>query len=373
MANENLSISELRALLTKNEARWQAAESPNFRLPANKQKKNLGYTPGPNELSLKARESVALSNKAKAKLFAAGAVGFPSSFDWRNYGGNNYITPVRSQGGCGSCVAFGSIANMEGTYQVIKNNPNSGIDFSEAQLYYCYARSGGYNCDSGWYMQPAMDALVQGITDEACFPYTAGDQDCTGLCSDSANRTKKISAWHEITDHDQMKEWLSTRGPLTTCFTVYSDFYWYYTSGIYHFQYNDPNFVPGGHCVCVVGYSEDEGGYWICKNSWDTGWGESGYFRVGYGEVGIDATMWAIDGIVDEGWLYNKLIIGLWTIDQDRNAWVYVDGEGWKKIAYDNDNIFYDMLSQLASAKASGKTVSLYISYGIITQIYVNA
>lgn len=76
---------------------------------------------------------------------------------------------------------------------------------------------------------------------------------------------------------------------------------------------------------------------------------------------------------VNEGWLTNKSILGLWTIDQDRNAWVYVESNGWKKIAYDNDNIFFDMLSQLISAKASGSTASLNISNGTIKQIYVNS
>ena len=81
-------------------------------------------------------------------------------------------------------------------------------------------------------------------------------------------------------------------------------------------------------------------------------------------DVGID---------VNEGWLTNKTIVGLWTIDQDHNAWVYVNNDGWKKIAYDNDNIFYDMLSQLISAKASGKTASMNLSNGVITQVYVNS
>ena len=82
--------------------------------------------------------------------------------------------------------------------------------------------------------------------------------------------------------------------------------------------------------------------------------------------------MWAIDGIIDEGWLYNKSVGGLWAIDQNRNAWAYINTEGWKKISNENDNIFYNMLSQLISAKASGKTISVYISYSVIKQIYVN-
>jgi len=81
-------------------------------------------------------------------------------------------------------------------------------------------------------------------------------------------------------------------------------------------------------------------------------------------DVGID---------INAGWSTNKLITGLWTIDQDRNAFAYVDGDGWKRIAYDNDNVYYNMLSQLISAKGSGSTVSLNISNDTITQVYVNA
>lgn len=200
-------------------------------------------------------------------------VGFPTSFDWRNNGGN-YITAVKDQGNCGSCVSFGCIATTEGTYQVVKGNPDSGVDLSEAQLFYCYGQSYGVSCETGWWPDDPFNCIMnRGVADEACYPYTAGDQDCTNLCADWANRAVKISAWHQITDVNQMKDWLSTRGPLSTCFTVYNDFF-YYSSGIYHYVSGD---VAGGHCVSVVGYSEDEGGYWICKNSWGTGWGESGF------------------------------------------------------------------------------------------------
>jgi len=50
-----------------------------------------------------------------------------------------------------------------------------------------------------------------------------------------------------------------------------------------------------------------------------------------------------------------------------------VDGDGWKRIAYDNDVIFYNMLSELIAAKGSGSTVNLTISNDAITQVFVNA
>ena len=370
MANQELNLKDLQALLESKNASWQAGKSSNTELPDDQKENNLGYVPGTGEPSLRERENIAVANVATAKLEVYSISAIPASIDWRNQGGKNFVTPIRNQGGCGSCVAFGSIANLESTYQVIKNNPTSGIDLSEAQLFFCCGHSKGASCSGGWNMAPAMDCLKDGVADEACYPYVAKDQNCSGLCSDSATRLKKISGWHAITNINDMKTWIATKGPLTTCFTVYSDFYYNYVSGIYHYSSGT---VVGGHCVCVVGYSDADNGYWICKNSWGSDWGESGYFRIGYGQTGIDASMWAIEGIVDEGWLYNKLIRGLWALDQDRNAWAYVDGEGWKKISNDNDNIFYNMLSQLISAKASGKTVSVYISYGVIKQIYVNS
>lgn len=87
-----------------------------------------------------------------------------------------------------------------------------------------------------------------------------------------------------------MKEWISTRGPVIACFSVYDDFF-AYRSGVYHHVYGER---VGGHCVCCVGY-DDSQTYWICKNSWGPEWGEQGFFRIQYGEAGIDHVMWAIE------------------------------------------------------------------------------
>merc|ERR1711981_937583 len=74
-------------------------------------------------------------------------------------------------------------------------------------------------------------------------------------------------------------------GPMSVAFTVYSDFE-NYASGIYHHVSGGQ---VGGHAVKVVGWGV-EGGvkYWKIANSWNPYWGEKGYFRIKFGEGGID-------------------------------------------------------------------------------------
>ncbi len=189
-------------------------------------------------------------------------------------------------------MAFGTIATAEGTLRRQRNNPILDVDYSEAQLFYCYARNDDRNCESGWDTESALDYFLNsGVADEACYPYIGMDQDCSNLCQNSLSRLTRISGWHILSSISDMKNWISTKGPLVACFTVYEDFY-AYKQGIYSHVTGDEQ---GGHCVSVVGYNDIER-YWICKNSWG-GFGEGGFFRIAYGECGIDSEMFAIDGI----------------------------------------------------------------------------
>ena len=280
----------------------------------------------------------------------------------------NFITSVKNQGSCGSCVAFGVVATVEGTKRKMSNNPNAKTDYSEAHLFYCHARSEGRHCRNGWWASPALNAFKnKGVVDEACYPYVARDQNCTGLCNDASSRITKITGWREIKNIDGMMTWLSTKGPLVACYTVYSDFF-AYKSGIYKRTAGSSR--RGGHCVSVVGYNKTQR-YWICKNSWGTGWGDKGYFKIAFGQVGIDATMWAVEGVEDTQWYKNTKVQGLWASSHDRNAYAYIQNVGWKKIANNNDNIFFNILTQLAAAKAANRPVNLHIVKGKINQVYV--
>src|SRR5271166_4064785 len=169
---------------------WTAGETTNSNHTEAQAKRRAGYVPGPNDISLERAEQVArdaeVIERQKLALRAAGAPtlagaggaaggGPPASYDWRNVGGKNYVTPIEDQGGCGSCVAFGSIAALETLVRIAHRDPNLAVDLSEAQLFFCYGPSNGAGkCpDGGWNADAAYDCLKQGIVPASCFPYTS--------------------------------------------------------------------------------------------------------------------------------------------------------------------------------------------------------
>ena len=214
----------------------------------------------------------------------------PSSFSWRNINGKNYITSVKNQGQCGSCWAFGTVAALEGEVNVYYNNLTN-LDLSEQMLVNCI-----FGGCSGAYGTDALSYLVStGTPDEACVPYTASDGTCSVRCSDWQNRVWKITNYAAVTNSvEQIKNAVLLKGPLITTMDVYSDFY-SYRSGIYNKTASAT--YAGRHLISIVGYGVDATGntYWICKNSWDSSWGESGFFRIYAGVTMIGYETYSIN------------------------------------------------------------------------------
>jgi C1A family cysteine protease len=290
-----LSVEQVQTeIAAAAEADWEAGETSESALSDIEASARLGYEPGPDEPSLEEAERIATAAVAAVPAMPIAA---PASFDWRNVGGRNFVTPIENQGGCGSCVAFGSVAPVESLVRIRRNDPNLAVDLSEAQLFFCYGpKTGAGKCPAGgWWPDPAYQSMMTGgVVDAQCFPYTDKDQPCK-LCSDWQKRLTWISGWGKPTSIPEMKNCISTFGPTTACFTVYEDFF-HYTNGVYRHVTGG---VVGGHCVCIVGYDDGQG-CWIAKNSWGPNWGEGGFFRIAYGQCGIDNVMWSATGIRGE-------------------------------------------------------------------------
>jgi C1A family cysteine protease len=112
-----LNPEELKKTLGKVGARWKASDEA--------KEYSLGYVPGPTEHSLATREMLAHGSYQQFLAMAAvAAPGYPASFDRRNHNGHNYITPIKDQGTCGSCIAFSCVATVEANVRVQKNEPS---------------------------------------------------------------------------------------------------------------------------------------------------------------------------------------------------------------------------------------------------------
>lgn len=294
-----LKIDELRKEIKRRNLQWEVDEAQYKRLSKIKTSRLLGYVPGPGDPSIEDKLRISKENLLKYKELRS-ASQLPNWFDQRHVNGQNFMTDVKFQGNCGSCVAFATVAAAEATFKRNQNDSKRKVNYSEAQLFYCWARSQGRNCDNGWWPSNALKGMRRnGVVEDSCFPYTAVNQSCN-LCTDASYHLSRIVGWHNIESIREMKDWLVNRGPLIACMAVYTDFR-AYKSGVY-----SPTYLAeykAGHCVCVVGY-DDALECWICKNSWrDFGEDEDGdgkkdgYFRIAYGACGIDSDMYAIDGV----------------------------------------------------------------------------
>jgi C1A family cysteine protease len=254
-----------------------------------------GAEPNPQEIMIKdlsREEFVKLLGDHSLEVGPVGPikeqalVSYPPSIDWRNNNNHNYVTGIRYQGGCQSCVAFDAVAVLESLTCIEQNRPDEDIDLSEMTVYFC----GGRNCSSGWDNGGAVLYLdSQGAPDEACWPYSPIDSSCSNACTNKQLRAVTISDFGAIMGIEACKNSVAI-APIMATIRVYADF-----QGLKDQIYvqNSQDFL-GNHSICIIGY--DTTGpipYWIVKNSWGITWGNNGFGRIKMGEIGIeDACYW---------------------------------------------------------------------------------
>ena len=268
-------VAQVRAAIAAKQAQWQAGETSMTRLSPAERKARLGLI-----------KTVLAAGADVTVMADFPVVGAPPSLDWRDNGGN-FVTPVRNQGGCGSCWAFATTAALESSVLRAANTPGVDLNLSEQVLISC-GTSGGSDAGScaGGVIQYASDYIRDtGLPLESCYPYTGGDGSCGSACGTYDTATYTITGWADVTGTSPtvsaIRDALVSYGPLVTTMDVYEDFY-SYSGGVYTYTTGS---LEGGHAVLIVGYS-DAGQYFIVKNSWGAGWGESGYFKIAYSELG---------------------------------------------------------------------------------------
>ena len=202
----------------------------------------------------------------------------PRSYDAREKGLVSEVRP--SQGKCGSCVAFATVAAVE---VCIKKASGEFGDFSEQQLVDCgYGKNGCDGCGGAQFQGYAKWIANNNINLTHESQYTYKGTESTFRCPrylEPYNVGARVTDYvykYDSGDEEALKQMVFEHGAVIVA--VNADNGWLdYGGGIYDRCWNrDPN-----HGVTVVGYGSEGGkDYWIIKNSWGKDWGEAGYIRL---------------------------------------------------------------------------------------------
>jgi cathepsin B len=241
----------------------------------------------------------------------------PTNFDARTQWPDcPTIKEVRDQGACGSCWAFGAVEAMSDRVCIHSNGANMAHISAEDLVACC--DSCGMGCDGGfpsaaWQFWKESGIVTGGNwnSNQGCQPYTieACEHHVNGTrppcqgegptppCVHSCRAGYNVnydddkhygkSAYSIAQDQTQIMTEIMTNGPVEADFSVYADFPTY-KSGVYQHVTGD---YLGGHAIKILGWGvENSTPYWLVANSWNSDWGDMGFFKIlrGSNECGIE-------------------------------------------------------------------------------------
>ena len=210
----------------------------------------------------------------------------PTSVDLRSG-----MPPIYDQGNLGSCVANATIAAL--SYMNRKVNKNSF--YMGSRLYQYFVGRGvdaildqdasELTSDVGLYVDTGVKSVQQyGILSESLYPYNINKYAYLPPSSVfvTAQQNKTISFSSIVKNLTTLQTYLSNNIPIIIGINAFSSIFTPIQGRI-----ADPtnNQQPiGGHCILIVGYNNTTSLFTI-RNSWGTGWGNSGYATISYAYI----------------------------------------------------------------------------------------
>ena len=222
------------------------------------------------------------------------------AFDWRSLG---KVTAVREQQ-CGNCWAYASMAAYESSY-LIRNGLS--VDTSEQYDVKCATYDDGTRagtCKGGWHAGVFEYLVSSGDVAEPVDPDTGVDAPCIRVPSPPyravvwgyVNAQAAPGFEDGIPSAADIKAALCEHGPLAAA-VLATDAFEAYTGGTFNESLpasvlvktdtNGQKYHDINHEVTLIGWN-DQRHAWLIKNSWGTGWGETGGLGAQRGYMWID-------------------------------------------------------------------------------------
>uniref|UniRef100_A0A8C9PU20 Cathepsin B n=1 Tax=Spermophilus dauricus TaxID=99837 RepID=A0A8C9PU20_SPEDA len=259
-------------------------------------------------------------------------INLPESFDAREQWPDcPTIKEIRDQGSCGSCWAFGAVEAMSDRI-CIHTNGHVNVEVSAEDMLTCCGGQCGDGCNGGypsgaWNFWTKKGLVSGGLYDShvGCRPYSippcehhvnGSRPQCTGegdtpRCSKSCepgyapsykeDKHYGYSSYSVSSNEKEIMAEIYKNGPVEGAFTVFSDFLTY-KSGVYQHVAGE---MMGGHAIRILGWGVENGiPYWLVANSWNTDWGDNGFFKILRGEdhCGIESEIVAGIPRTDQYW-----------------------------------------------------------------------
>ncbi|XP_043190072.1 uncharacterized peptidase C1-like protein F26E4.3 [Amphibalanus amphitrite] len=244
------------------------------------------------------RQTVALTHPIVKVLHA---VRLPAAFDARRRPGwAPLVGGVADQGWCGGSWAV-STADVASDRLSIQRGER--VALSPQQLLNCVTDTeGGGGCRGGRPDRAWNHLRHHGVRSTLCVPYRSGQTGRRGRCDRRASSNRTVCArryWmqpsYRIASRERdIRHEILTSGPVQALLRVEPDFF-LYRSGVYRAS-RLGEARAAYHSVRLIGWGEQVTAgrvtpYWLAANSWGTGWGERGLFRIrrGTNEAAIES------------------------------------------------------------------------------------
>jgi C1A family cysteine protease len=288
----------------------------------------------------------------------------PSSYDARQA---NVVTPVKWQGQTGNCWAFAAISALESSLISEGKAELGSVDFSESHLAWFGNNSATtdttdlaygdgvtvsdpYQTGGNWLRVSQALSRWAGIANQDAKPSDYNDISKLPRYTDAQRRNTDsgfiIKAADVFATAEQVKNHIIEYGAVTASY-YHNDTYYNKNSSTAAYYCNTA--TTTNHAITVIGwddnYSADNfkagckpsgNGAWLCKNSWDTWWGDSGYFWISYHDatlttfVGYKAqTFGDYYGNYSYNGHYYNFLIGIGTSGMVANVF---NAKGYEKI-----------------------------------------